>query len=140
MIDFAYIEEDILNWAKTFQVKSLAFDPFQASYLITRLQSQRIPCVDYPNTVKNMSEPMKMVDALTSDGQIWYEKGNRCMDWQMSCCEARLDAKDNIFPRKPDDGKAKIDGVVALIFAMGRWGTEGGQQGSYLERRDIVRL
>ena len=124
MTDYAFIEEEILRWASKFKIRSLAFDPFQATYMITRLQSRRINCVDYPNTVKNMSEPMKSVEALTLDGKLWYEKGNRCMDWNMGCTEARMDAKENIFPRKPDDGKAHIDGVVALIFAMGRWGLE----------------
>ena len=117
-----------MDWAKKFKVRSLAFDPFQATYMITRLQSQRLNCVDYPNTVKNMSEPMKAVEALTLDGKMWNERKNKCMDWQMSCVEARLDAKDNIFPRKPEDGRAHIDGVVALIFAMGRWGLEKGEQ------------
>lgn len=124
MTDYEFIEQDILDWAKKFKIRSLAFDPFQATYMITRLQSQRINCVDYPNTVKNMSDPMKSVEALILDGKMWLEKGNRCMDWNMDCTEARMDAKENIFPRKPADGKAHIDGVVALIFAMGRWGLE----------------
>jgi phage terminase large subunit-like protein len=124
MTDYEFIEQDILDWSAKFKIRSLAFDPFQATYMITRLQSQRINCVDYPNTVKNMSDPMKSVEALTLDSKLWYEKSNRCMDWNLGCTEARMDAKENIFPRKPDDGKAHIDGVVALIFAMGRWGLE----------------
>jgi phage terminase large subunit-like protein len=37
--------------------------------------------------------------------------------------EVRTDAKQNIFPRKANETN-KIDGLVALIFAMGRWGLE----------------
>jgi len=124
MTDYAFIEQDILNWAKQFKIRSLAFDPFQATYIITRLQTSYINCVEYPNTVKNMSEPMKSVEALTLDGKLFNERRNKCMDWNVNCVQARLDAKDNIFPRKNEDGKAHIDGFVSLVFAMGRWGLE----------------
>jgi phage terminase large subunit-like protein len=33
---------------------------------------------------------------------------------------ARVDAKDNIFPRKEND-ESKIDGPVALIMCVGRY-------------------
>jgi phage terminase large subunit-like protein len=124
MTDYAFIEQDILDWAKQFKIRSLAFDPFQATYMITRLQASYINCVEYPNTVKNISDPMKSVEALTLDGKLFNERRNKCMDWQTSCVMAKLDAKDNIFCRKNEDGVAKIDGFVSLVFAMGRWGLE----------------
>ena len=41
------------------------------------------------------------------------------MTWMISNTVAKADAKDNVYPRKERD-ENKIDGVVALIMALGR--------------------
>ena len=40
------------------------------------------------------------------------------MEWQINNVVAQLDAKDNVYPRKPRL-EAKIDNPVALIAALG---------------------
>lgn len=40
--------------------------------------------------------------------------------WMFGNVVAKVDAKDNIFPRKERE-EAKIDGVVALIMCVGRY-------------------
>ena len=44
------------------------------------------------------------------------------MTWMMGNVSAKIDAKENIYPRKDNesDPNCKIDGVVGLIMAMGR--------------------
>ncbi len=52
----------------------------------------------------------------------------------MSNLIAKVDAKDNIYPRK-QNVKNKIDGVVALIMAIGRsMAHEETDKNSYEER------
>jgi phage terminase large subunit-like protein len=41
------------------------------------------------------------------------------MNWMMSNVVAKVDAKDNVYPRK-ERAENKIDGFVALCSAMGR--------------------
>jgi phage terminase large subunit-like protein len=41
------------------------------------------------------------------------------MTWMMGNVTAKIDAKENIYPRKEREGE-KIDGPVAAIMAMGR--------------------
>jgi len=74
--------------------------------------------VEMKPTVLNFSEPMKQLDALVRSGKIKHT-GDPVMTWMISNVVAKLDAKDNVYPRKerPED---KIDGVVALIMALGR--------------------
>ncbi len=40
------------------------------------------------------------------------------MEWQVNNVVAQVDAKDNVFPRKPR-AEAKIDSPVALIMGIG---------------------
>jgi phage terminase large subunit-like protein len=121
MTDYAFIEQDILDLAKLVDLQDVAFDDWQANYLITRLANTSIPVVDYNQTVKNMSEPMKETEAHALSGTLWHD-GNLMMTWMMGNVAAKIDAKENIYPRKENDNDplCKIDGPVALIMAMGR--------------------
>lgn len=120
MTDFAFIEEAILELVPKVNLQDLAFDDYQAGYVITRLVERNLPAVNFPQQVKTMSAPMKQVEALVLDKKLEHD-GNPVMNWMMGNVAARVDAKDNIYPRKESESpRCKIDGPVALIMAMGR--------------------
>lgn len=121
--DTEFIEHDLLDIAKTVSIESAAFDDWQANDILTRLQktSLKDKLVVYNQTVRNMSEPMKEVEARVLARTLWHD-GNSMMTWMMGNVSAKVDAKENIYPRKDNehDPFCKIDGPVALIMAMGR--------------------
>lgn len=121
MTDYAFIEEDIKSICSRVNVHSVCFDDWQANYLMTRLLETSIPVVEYNQTVKNMSEPMKEVEARVLSRSLFHD-GNPVLTWMLGNVAARIDAKGNIYPRKGSeaDPNCKIDGAVALIMAMGR--------------------
>jgi phage terminase large subunit-like protein len=121
MTDYAFIEQDILDLSKEVDLQDIAFDDWQANYLITRLSNTSLTVVDYNQTVKNMSDPMKEVEAKALDGKLYHD-GNPLMTVMMGNVAAKIDAKSNIYPRKENDNdpNCKIDGPVALIMTMGR--------------------
>lgn len=118
MIDFGRIKEDILHFMRVFEVRELAFDPWQATQLITELTNAGAPCIEVRATVNSFSEPMKTLDGLIRERKVLHDD-NPCMNWMMSNVVARIDAKDNVFPRK-EKPENKIDGPVALIMAISR--------------------
>ena len=118
IIDFNVIYDDILEICSQFTVNDVAYDPYQATMLVTQLQSENIPVVEYRATVQNFSEPMKQVEALIRDRKLKHN-GDPIMSWMMSNVVAKVDAKDNVYPRK-ERAENKIDGFVALCSAMGR--------------------
>lgn len=115
--DFNQIEADILEDCSRFRVKSVAYDPWQATQLATRLSDNDVPMVEYRNTVQNMSDPMKWLEALVQDKRLIHE-GDPALTWMMGNVVAKRDFKDNVFPRK-EVCENKIDGAVALIMALG---------------------
>nr|WP_295828286.1 terminase TerL endonuclease subunit [uncultured Azospirillum sp.] len=117
IIDYGVIEEDILDICARFQVENIAYDPHQATMLVTRLQARKAPVTEYRPLVLNFSEPMKELDALIRGGKLQHA-GDPGMKWMMSNVVARPDKKDNVYPTKEKDAK-KIDGPVALISALG---------------------
>jgi phage terminase large subunit-like protein len=121
MIDQEFIEEDLLKLCGKLNVQDLAFDEWQANYLMSRLQKKGLRVIAFNQTVRNMSDPMKEVEARVLSRTLVHD-GNPVMAWMMGNVCARRDAKDNIYPRKDNDHDpfCKIDGPVALIMAFGR--------------------
>jgi phage terminase large subunit-like protein len=120
MIDFARIKEDILGIAEMFPRVEVGFDPYQATYLVTQLMEHDITCIKFPQQVATMSPAMKRLDALMLSSQLRHRHGPKSpMTWMISNVVARVDAKDNIYPRK-ERPENKIDGPVSLIMAIGR--------------------
>ena len=116
MTDMTRIEEELREDLSRFDVQAVAYDPWQATQLAGNLSEDGAPMVEYRNTVQNVSEPMKWLEALVQDGRLDHD-GNPAMTWMMGNVVAKVDAKDNIFPRK-ERYESKIDGPVALIYAL----------------------
>ncbi len=115
--DFENIEDALRELAKFLEIDAVAHDPWNAQQLAQRMMAEGLPMLEYRQTVANMSLAMKELDAVTRSGVIAHG-GCPVMEWQMNNVVAKLDANDNVFPRKlvPE---AKIDSPVALIMAMG---------------------
>jgi phage terminase large subunit-like protein len=118
VIDFGWIEADLLEMASRFQVQAVAFDPFQATQLSTRMLAEGLPMIEVRPTVLNFSEPMKTLEALVLQKKLTHD-GDPLLAWMASNVVAHLDVKDNIYPRK-ERAENKIDGIVALIMALSR--------------------
>lgn len=116
--DFEYIEDDLMALKSEYQIREVPFDPFQATQFSIRMMEQGFPMVEVGATVKNFSEPMKMLEALILERKIEFEK-DPVLLWMFGNVVARLDKKDNIFPDK-ERPENKIDGVVALIMSLNR--------------------
>ena len=117
IIDFGEIEADVVSLSREYGAQSVGYDPHQATMLVTRLQDEGVPVVEFRPTVLNFSEPMKQVEALIRDRKLAHD-GDEVMTWAMSNVVAKLDAKDNVYPRK-ERPENKIDPFVALCMAMG---------------------
>lgn len=116
-IDLQRIQDDIAELAELVDLQGVSYDPWQAAQLAGNLERRGLMMVEYRQTVQMMSEPMKESEALILSEQIVHD-GNPCMSWMIGNVVAKVDAKDNVFPRKERD-QDKIDGPVALIAALG---------------------
>jgi phage terminase large subunit-like protein len=124
VIDYSWIEADLLEAVSRFEIQAVAFDPFQATQLSTRMLAQGLPMNEVRPTVLNFSEPMKSLEALVLQRKFAHD-GDPVLGWMASNVVAHLDAKDNIYPRK-ERPENKIDGIVALIAALSRAIKPGG--------------
>lgn len=116
--DYSYIEDDLIKLRSQFEIAEVPYDPFQATQFSTRMMEEGFSMVEVGATVKNLSEPMKELEALILKRDIEFQIDPVLM-WMFGNVTAKLDIKDNIFPNK-ERYESKIDGVVALIMAISR--------------------
>lgn len=136
--DYSWIEDDLRNAAAMFDLQGVAYDPWQANYLATRLMEEGMPMIEYRQTVQNMSEPMKELEALTISGKLKHT-GCPVLTWMVSNVVAHLDAKENIYPRK-EFPENKIDGVVAILMALGRAALEEGDGRKVFTGNEVIAI
>lgn len=124
VIEFEVIKEDLREFAGRFDVQAVAYDPWQATQLAQEMELEGLPMVEVRQTVQNISEPMKEVEALVLQRKLAH---GDCpvLTWMASNVVAKLDVKDNIYPNK-ERPENKIDGIIGLIMALSR-ATAGAQ-------------
>jgi phage terminase large subunit-like protein len=126
--------EEIKSWIKKFSgqfnVLKIGFDDWNSIQLSEDLRKMRLRGIEIKQNTKNLSEPMKTLEAHISykrpseDGKGIQDPrllhgGDPVLTWAMSNVVAKEDANENVFPRKEHED-AKIDPAVALInlFAL----------------------
>jgi phage terminase large subunit-like protein len=107
-----------IDACKTYQVEEMPSDPNRAWGVYPAMVREGVPIVEYRNTVLTMSEPMKHLDSLIRSGAIIHN-GDPILEWAIGNTLGKMDAKDNVYPRKENES-SKIDPVVSLIMAIGR--------------------
>jgi len=123
--DFGRIKDDIEELAGRFNMRELAFDPKEATFLIQEIQQEpwaKFECVEISQGPVHMSEPMKEWEALIYAGQYTHN-GDPVMTWMMSNVVKKQGRGGGpvktYYPTKERDAN-KIDGPVAEIMAMSR--------------------
>ena len=118
VIDFEVIKEDLREFAGRFDVQQVAYDPWQATQLAQEMQAEGLLMVEVRQTVQNISEPMKELEAMTLR-KVLAHGDCPILTWMASNVIAKLDVKDNIYPNK-ERPENKIDGIVGLVMAISR--------------------
>jgi phage terminase large subunit-like protein len=116
------IMDDILAIARAYEIREVAYDEWGAIKLIQDLASAGAPFVMVPmrQTFKSMSGPAKELERLLLTGHLVHD-GDQVLDFMADCVTVLQDGLQNIRPVKPArDAKAKVDGIVAAIMALGR--------------------
>lgn len=117
-LDFEVIRQDILDLSSRFDVQEVAYDPWRATQLAHQLMQEGAPVIEYRNTVQNMSPAMREMEAAVTGGRFTHP-ADPLLTWMASNVVAKADAKENIYPRK-EAADNKIDGIIALLMALGR--------------------
>lgn len=136
VIDYNRIELDIKAFSEEYEVKEIAYDPWNAQQIVTNLGSHGLTMVPIRQGMYSMSGPTKETEARILSKRIAHD-GNKVLRWMVGNVQAEQDAAGNAKPSKAKS-REKIDGVVAMIMAVGRMVLAEDGESPYDERGILV--
>ncbi len=140
VVDQEYIRKDIEMLGQKITIKELAFDRWNATYLMTQLAEDGLTVVPFGQGFASMSGPSREFEKLVIGRQLEHD-GNPVMGWNISNVAIKEDPAGNIKPDKSRSSE-KIDGAVTGIMALGRaiFAEEEDSGPSVYEKRGIVTI
>lgn len=121
--DYDYIRMQINADREQFDVREIAYDPWNATQLVNDLLSDNAPMVTMRQGFASISGPTKdlcrVLGVGTVDKPKYRHGGNPAVRWQVDNFAVETDAAGNVKPSKKNAGD-KIDAVVAAIMALSR--------------------
>ena len=134
-IDQSWIERTIERDYEDYEIKCVAYDPWNGEGMAARLEHDLgVPTVKVSQGFQSLSAPAKELQAIIAAGLIDHGN-NPVVEWMVDNVEIQTDVNGNIRPVRPEHGAAgkKIDGIVALIIALAIWLVDTGEDRSIYE-------
>ncbi|MBC7594520.1 MAG: terminase large subunit [Kineosporiaceae bacterium] len=139
--DYDYIRAQINRDREKFDVRGIAYDPWNAQQLTNDLMGDNAPMVKTRQGLVTLAAPTKELQRLLLEGTearpMLRHGGNPAVRWQADNFTVAIDAAGNV---KPDKGNAadKIDAIAALVNALSLvLGTEAKKVSKY-ETEDLA--
>lgn len=116
--DYDAIRVDINEMRERFNIQDVGVDRWNATQLIMQLTGDGLGITPFGQGFKDMTAPTKEFLAKIGAGQIRHG-GNPVLSWMAGNLAVESDAAGNLKPSKKKSTE-RIDGMVALIMALGR--------------------
>jgi phage terminase large subunit-like protein len=131
--DYSVVERDILADCARFNPTEVAFDPWNATDLTTRLLAADLPMVQFIQGPRSYHPGFQALERAYIAGKLQHG-GDPVLTWNAANLVPRRDANMNLAPDKRRSAE-KIDGMVCLLMAMARasLAPEGQNLDEYLD-------
>lgn len=117
VVDYEAVRVALQAWASEFDLKQIAFDPWNATDLVTRLQGQDgFDCVPMRQGFASLSAPTKALEKAVLSRSLRHT-GHPVLRWNISNVSVESDATGNMKVSKKVSTE-RIDGVAALVMAV----------------------
>lgn len=116
--DYAQIEMEILELCARFKPAEVAFDRWNATQLVQNLMNSELTMVEVAQGAKSYHPAMQALEAAYVSRNFRHG-GDPVLRWNAANLVPRRDANMNMAPDRKRSAD-KIDGICALLMAMGR--------------------
>jgi len=116
-VDYEVVRQRLKDWAAEFDVRHIAFDPWNATDLVTRLQEQDgFDCIPMRQGFASLSAPTKSLEKAILSRTLRHD-GHPILRWNISNVSVESDPTGNLKISKKVSTE-RIDGVAALVMAV----------------------
>lgn len=119
VVDYEAVRRTLIAWDAEFDVREIAFDPWNATDLVTRLQEQDgFVCVPIRQGFRSLTAPTKALEAAILSRALRHD-GHPVLRWNIGNIAVELDAAGN-YKLSKKVSTERIDGASALVNAVDR--------------------
>lgn len=133
-VDYDIIRRDINELNRKYNIREIAIDRWNSTQLQTQLMGDGFSIWEFGQGYGSMTAPSKELEALIVEGKLAHDK-NPVLKFCASNVMIETNAAGDIKPSK-DKSTEKIDGIVAIVMAIGR-GMLRDVSGSIYETQDV---
>jgi len=123
--DYDVIQRVILECAESYNVKSVAYDRWNSNSLVQQLTDKGIEMDPFGQGFISMTAPIKNAEILIKK-KLLHHGGHGMLRWMAANVVTKKDDAENVKFSKSKAGD-KIDGVIAMIMALGEMITSEGK-------------
>jgi phage terminase large subunit-like protein len=118
VVDYGYIEDDLVELSQKFDIQEIAYDPWNASQFAIQMQDKDFVMVEIRQGARTLNEPCKEFEAKILSRMIKHTN-NPVLNWNASNVVVEPDRNGNYLPSKKKSTDS-IDGVAALLNGLSR--------------------
>lgn len=117
VVDYEAVRLVLVEWSEEFDLKLIAYDPWNATDLVTRLEKQDgFTCVAMRQGFSSLSAPTKSLEKAILSKRLRHD-GHPVMRWCIGNISVESDASGNLKLSKKVSTE-RIDGAAALVMAV----------------------
>lgn len=133
--DYDRLRQDILALGEQYEIREIAYDPWNATQLAVQLQEAGVTVIPTRQTLPALAAATRELLQLVEAGRL-HHGGHPVLAWMAAQLAVETDNEGNLKPsrRRSTD---RIDGIVALVLAIDRLIRQPASSGSVYDTRGI---
>ena len=136
VIDTDLIEAEVIKAASFYDLRKLAYDPWNAGTMAQHLVSEGIEMEQFPQRMSKFAEPCKEFEKQVISRGIRHD-GNPVIRWMIDNTVVLMDGAGNMMPSRKRSAN-KIDGAVSGLMAFANaMAFDGGSGRSYYDDHEL---
>jgi len=139
VVDYRAVRNRIVQVREQFDLRGLAFDPYNATQFAVELTEEIDGVREFPQTLRHFAEPTQELEKLVVSKALKHN-AHPVLAWQAANVAIKRNPDGLIRPVKPPfEDARKIDGIVAAIMGLGLWMADADDASVY-EQRGILTI
>ena len=116
-VDYEIVRAHLHSWRDEFDLRIIAFDPWNATDLVSRLEkTDGFTCIKIRQGKASLSAPSKALEKAILEKTLRHN-GHPILRWNVGNAAVDTDNAGNIQPSKAKSTE-RIDGIYALVMAI----------------------
>lgn len=116
--DYVYVTKMLIKRNSHIPIRKIAYDSWNSVQWATDSTEVGLPLEPFSQSIGNFNRPTRELERLIRSQKVVFQT-NEITRWMFRNVLLKHDHNDNVKPTKGGTGSQKIDGVIAILEALG---------------------